>query len=100
MTVPVVPAAPTAVGTTVLAPTQIRVGWTDASTTETSFTVSRSVSIAGVWGAWADVGNAAANATGYTNTGLTGGRVYAYRVKACNVSGCSAWAAAPHRSLP
>jgi subtilisin family serine protease len=100
VTVPVVPAAPTAGGTTVLTPTQIRVGWTDASTTETSFTVSRSVSIAGVWGAWADVGNAAANATGYTNTGLTGGRVYGYRVKACNVSGCSAWATALPRTLP
>ncbi len=100
VTVPVVPAAPTGVGTTVPSATEIRVGWTDASTTETSFTVARAVSIGGVWGAWADVGSTAANATGYTNGGLTGGRTYAYRVKACNVSGCSAWAASPYRVLP
>ncbi len=100
VTVPAVPAAPTAVGTTVPSATEIRVGWTDASTTETSFTVARAVSVGGVWGAWSDVGTTAANATGYTNGGLTGGRTYAYRVRACNVSGCSAWAAAPYRALP
>jgi subtilisin family serine protease len=100
VTVPTLPAAPTGAATSIVSPTQIRITWADMSTNETSFTVARAVNTGGVWSAWADVASPAANATGYTNSGLTGGRTYAYRVRACNAAGCSAWATAPYRPLP
>jgi len=96
------PAAPTGVAGTIAAPTQIRVGWTDASANETSFTVSRRMNSGSGWGAWTDIASAAANANTYLNSGLTGGPLnqYQYRVRACNAAGCSAWVLGGVVNLP
>ncbi len=86
------PAAPQALAAQPASPTSIRLTWTDASVNETGFTVGRrALSSTGTWGAWADVDSAAANAVTVTNTGLTAGITYEYRLQACNDAGCSAW---------
>jgi subtilisin family serine protease len=97
---PAVPAAPTSPVLTIISPTQLRLGWTDASTTETVFQVGRRGYADGVWGAWADVGTSPANATSFLNSGLAGGVLYQGRVRACNGTICSAWVSSPTLLLP
>lgn len=97
---PTVPAAPTAPTTSVISPTQIRLRWTDASTNEQSFTVAGRVYTGGAWTDWADIARTGVNTMSYTHSGLAGGRRYRYRVRSCNVAGCSAWVNAPDQTLP
>jgi hypothetical protein len=80
------PTAPTE--PTVVAPsgTSVTFGWTDTSTTETGFEVQRAVA-----GVWATIGETAKNVVTYTDTGLTSGTLYSYRVRALGASGDSAW---------
>lgn len=97
---PAVPAAPSAVSAARHTATSIRVTWTDASTHETGFTVSRRVrGTDGVWGPFVDVAVTGPNATGYTDPGLAMGFVYGYRVRACDGPVCSLWTAAPAVTL-
>jgi len=42
------------------------------------------------WGAWTALGRAVAGQTGWTDPGAMGG-TFAYRIRACNFAGCSAW---------
>jgi subtilisin family serine protease len=87
---PTAPAAPTSITGTVLSVSSIRVNWADASTNETSFVIDRApVSAGGVVGAFVNVATAAANQVQFTNNGLAVGS-YRFRVRACNVAGCSA----------
>ncbi len=72
------PAAPTNVAATALGTTSIRVTWTDTTPSESGFRIERSLD--GV--AWAQTGIVAANVTTYTNTSLTAGTTYQYRVRA------------------
>ena len=58
--------------------TGFRVSWTDNSTTETGFTIQRSVN----GGAFSDLTTVAADATSYNDSNLSFGSVYSYRVKA------------------
>ena len=91
-----VAAAPTGVAAVVgaVGSRAIRVNWTDASNNETGFTIQRSQLVGGVWSAYAIVGNVAANATTFNNTGLTTGRSYRYQVRANGVVGNSAYVVA------
>jgi subtilisin family serine protease len=96
-----VPAAPA--GITALANTtsSIRVSWADSSVNETGFTVTRrSMPPGGAWSGWTTVGAPGANAVGFTNTGLVASTTYQYRVRACNATGCSAWAMTPTVAIP
>jgi serine protease len=100
VTLPLVPAAPTAVAGAVLSTTSIRVTWTDASINETSFTLARApVSAAGVIGAFTDIATLAPNVVAYNNTGLAAG-TYRYRVRACSLAGCSAWLTSASVTIP
>jgi subtilisin family serine protease len=81
-----VPTAPTALTANALRKLRIQLAWTDRSSNETGFVVERSVN-GGAWSVRATVG---ANATGYTDSGLTAGYSYAYRVSATNSCGTSA----------
>jgi hypothetical protein len=58
---------------------RIQLTWTDASSNEAGFVIERSVNGPDAWTEYATVG---ANVTSYTNTGLTPGTTYYYRVKA------------------
>jgi hypothetical protein len=62
--------------------------WIDNSTNETSFELRRSLS---QYGTYSTIATIPANGTTYTNTGLTKGRKYYYKVRAVNSSGNSAW---------
>ncbi|HEY7767591.1 S8 family serine peptidase [Longimicrobium sp.] len=92
VTAPTVPASPTGVAGTPLSATQVQVSWTDASSNETSFNVSRRMlNLDGTWAPAQNLGSPAANATSFADSAATGGKTYRYYVRACNAAGCSAW---------
>jgi hypothetical protein len=96
-----VPAGPLNLAARPATATSIHLTWTDGSVNETGYHLHRRVlSSAGVWGSWASVGSPAANATSFTNTGLTAGTGYQYRLRACNAAGCSAWVYGTALSIP
>ena len=78
---PAVPAAPTTLVATAAGTTQINLTWADNASNETGFIVERSLN--GSTG-WTQVGTPAANATSFSNTGLSPSTQYFYRVRATN----------------
>ena len=83
---PVAPSDLSAVG---ISETAISLSWTDNANTETAYRVERSPD--GL-NNFATIANLASNATGYTDTGLSAGTTYDYRVAAINDSGDSGFA--------
>lgn len=83
-----VPAAPTSPTATAQSSSSIQITWTDASNNETGFEVERSLTSGS---GFALVTTTAANATSFTNTGLTASTTYYYRIRAVNASGQSAY---------
>ncbi|ACB36048.1 Fibronectin type III domain protein [Leptothrix cholodnii SP-6] len=81
ITVAVAPAANLAVAA--VSATSARLSWTDGGPLETGYRVERSTD--GV--NWTVLSTTAANATGYTATGLTTGTTYQFRVTAVRTSG-------------
>jgi len=79
------PAAPSSLTATATSSSQINTGWTDNSTDEDSFEVERSLDNS----TFALVATVGANSTSYTDSGLSASTTYYYRVRACNVVGCS-----------
>ncbi len=84
------PAAPTGLAATALAPTQIRIDWTDNSNNEAAFIIERSASGSG--GPFAVYDSAAANAVQYTDAGCAQNTEYCYQVRARNAYGYSGYA--------
>jgi hypothetical protein len=66
---------------------QVRLTWVDNSNNETSFAIERQIG-GGAFNALASVG---ANVTTYTDTTVTEGNTYTYRVKAVNAAGSSGY---------
>jgi hypothetical protein len=66
---------------------QVALAWTDSNPTETGYKIERSPNGTGSWTA---VTTTAANVQAYTNTGLTEGTKYFYRVWAANSLGTAA----------
>lgn len=86
------PAAPQNIGWVALGAASITLDWTDASNNETRFEIFRAVrGIDGVWNAYQRVAKPPANTTVYSDTGLMGQTAYRYRIRACNLAGCSIW---------
>src|SRR5205823_1853965 len=82
-----VPAAPTNLIATAISSSQITLNWQDNSDNEGRFEIFRSTD--GVaFGFLAQVG---ANVTNFTNSGLTAGVTYFYRVRGVNSVGNSGW---------
>ncbi|MBM3250218.1 MAG: tandem-95 repeat protein, partial [Candidatus Omnitrophica bacterium] len=71
--------APTNLTANAASPTQINLSWQDHATDELNYRVERSASAAGPFTLIATLG---ANSTSYSNTGLTAGTTYYYRVYA------------------
>jgi hypothetical protein len=94
VTIPTAPPAPPFnLIATATSGTAATVGWTDGSSDETGFTLTRALrNTDGTWGAYATVRSMGPNLTSYANTGLLAGRHYRYQLRACNPVGCSAWA--------
>lgn len=84
---PVAPAAPSGLTATALAGLSIQIGWTDNSSNEDGFEIERSDN----GGAFAMIQALGANVTSFTDSGLTEGVLYAYRVRAKNTVGNSAY---------
>lgn len=81
---PSVPAAPTGCSATALSGLQVQVTWNDASANETGFRIERSTG-----GAFSTAGSVAAGVETFTDSGLTDGQTYTYRVVAFNATGDS-----------
>jgi hypothetical protein len=86
-TLPLPPAAPTALSASTVSSSQINLSWADNSLNETGFTIARGT-VSG--GPYTDVATLGANVTGYSNTGLAAATTYYYVVRASNTGGTSA----------
>jgi len=75
--------APSGLTATVISNTQINLAWTDNSSSEDGFKIERKTGAAGTY---AEIFSTAANATSYSNTGLSASTQYFYRVRAFNAA--------------
>jgi subtilisin family serine protease len=78
------PAAPSNFTAKPVARQRIQLAWTDNSSNETSFVLTRTGGTSG------KTINLAANTVQYTDSSLTRGIKYTYTLEACNANGCSA----------
>jgi len=81
------PAAPSGLTAVATSSSSIRLGWTDHSSVEDRFEVEESRN----GKTFRRVATVNPNTTSLTRFGLRAGRTYAYRVRACNAAGCSAY---------
>ena len=93
------PNPPGSVWGTPTGPTGIDVGWTDVSTNETRFELQRRVVNADPV-VWVGLPNQPANATAFSDAGVTASTTYRYRVRSCNDGGCSAFVSSPSITTP
>jgi hypothetical protein len=87
-----VPAAPSDLRAARATSTRITVTWTDNATTEQGFKLERSTDGGATWPTVITLAGAIAGSGGsksYTNTGLTTGTTYTYRLRAYNAVGSS-----------
>lgn len=82
-----VPTAPSNLRSTQTTANSVTLAWNDNSNNETGFLIERQNSD----GSWTQIGTAGANATSFPVTGLQSGTTYAFRVRAQNASGPSAY---------
>ncbi len=82
------PDAPTNLDATSVSLTQIDLSWTDNSNNEDGFKIERKIDVGGTYSLITSVG---ADMTSYSDTGLTTGANYYYRVSAYNIGGDSAY---------
>jgi len=87
---PTVPDAPSGLAATAASQTQIDLAWTDNSDDETGFRIERSPNGTSLW---THIATAAAGATSYSDSGLSCGTTYYYRVAAVNDVGLSDYSA-------
>ncbi|MEW6416696.1 MAG: fibronectin type III domain-containing protein [Nitrospirota bacterium] len=80
------PSTPSGLTATTVSSSQINLSWTDNSNNEVGFKIERKVGVSGIYSQIATVG---ANITTYSDTGLTPGTIYYYRVRAYNEGGDS-----------
>jgi predicted phage tail protein len=83
------PDAPAGLTASALSSSQIRLTWIDNSSGEQGFKIERCAGVGCT--DFAQVVMVGANATSYTNTGLTASTSYSYRVRAFNASGDSGY---------
>ncbi len=84
----VTPGAPTSLTATAVFADQVDLSWTDNTNNESGFTIERSPN---GFDSWLEIDQVSANSTSYSDTGLTSGTTYYYRVAAYNTAGSSAY---------
>ncbi len=84
------PSAPSALSATPFSATRIDLSWTDNASNESGYRIERSTTSGS---GFSQVGTAAADATSFSDTGLSGETTYYYRVYAYNTGGNSAYTA-------
>lgn len=82
------PAAPTGLTGSASSIDAISISWTDNSADETGFKISRKTGAAGTY---SEIGTTSAGVTTFSDSGLSEGTTYHYRVRAYNGSGDSAY---------
>jgi predicted phage tail protein len=82
---PPIPAAPTNLTATAISGRKITLTWVDNSSNESGFKIERSTDGT----TFSRIKTVGANVKTFTNTGLTSGRMYYYRVRAYNSAGNS-----------
>ncbi len=90
------PSSPSNLGATAISSSQINLAWTDNANDETGFKIQRSTDNLN----FSQIATAGANATSYSNTGLTAGTTYYYRVSAYNGSGDSVFSNTANATTP
>lgn len=85
---PATPSAPSNLSTAATSSSQIDLSWSDNASNETGFKIERKT---GAGGAWSQIATTGANATSYSNTGLSASTQYFYRVRANNGAGDSGY---------
>jgi hypothetical protein len=83
---PTAPIAPSNLVAASAGSSSVHLAWNDNSSNETGFKIERKVGAAGTYAA---VTTTAANATSWSDSGLTAGTIYFYRISAVNASGAS-----------
>ena len=81
------PVAPSGLTITSITSSRVNLAWTDNSNNETGFKIQRK----GATGAYTDLTTTGANATQYSDSTVTDGTLYYYRVCATNTAGDSAY---------
>ena len=84
---PAVPLAPTGLTATAISGRKITLVWKDNSTNETGFKIERSTNGT----TFSQIATVKVNVTSYTNSSLTSGRTYYYRVRAYSSTGNSGY---------
>lgn len=84
-----VPTAPANLSANASSPTQVNLTWTDNSGNETGFYIERCVNASCT--NFAQIAQTASNITSYSNTGLTAGFTYRYRIRSFNAAGASGY---------
>ncbi len=82
------PATPSNLTATTISKTQINLAWTDNANNELGFTLERKIAGDSVF---AEIATLDANTISYSNTGLTAGTQYFYRLRAFNGTGASGY---------
>jgi len=91
------PIAPTNLIAAAVSSTEIDLTWTDNSNNETGFQIQRGLTSTGPF---TTIATAAANATGYTDTGLSPSTTYYYQINATNSAGSSAYTTIVNATTP
>ena len=89
VTPPAAPAAPAALTASPMSSSQVNLGWADNSSSESSFRIERCQGAECT--GFAEIAFVGVNTTSYSNTGLTAGTSYRYRVRAMNAAGPSGY---------
>ncbi len=85
---PTAPATPARLSVNAVSSSQVNLQWADLSDNETGFQIERAPNSSGTFTKIADLG---ANATTYSDNGLSGSTAYCYRVRAVNGVGPSGY---------
>ncbi|MEQ1638213.1 MAG: fibronectin type III domain-containing protein [Methylococcales bacterium] len=83
------PAAPSGLSSSAKSNVMVTLTWVDASNNEANFKLERCKGASCT--AYSQIATPAANATSYSNTGLTANSTYKYRIRASNIIGNSAY---------
>jgi hypothetical protein len=94
---PTIPSAPTGLTATATSSSRIDLRWSDTSTNESGFKIERSTNGGTTW---TQVGTVASNISSYAATSLSASTAYAFRVRAYNAAGDSAYTGTASATTP